>query len=169
MAKRLILFRHGKSDWGSASESDHSRPLAKRGVKAAKLMGKLLSAAGVVPQLVISSSALRAKSTVELAIADGGWDCTLLIKDWLYDTHPSAIVDRIKELPEDTESVLFVGHEPTWSQLASLLMDGGNVRCPTAAVIGIDFEEAESWSDVKEGKGELVWLLPPRCFSNGGF
>ncbi len=65
--KTLIFFRHGKSDWDAEYHGDHNRPVAKRGRKAAKLMGRFLASTGQVPDSVVTSSALRARSTFELA------------------------------------------------------------------------------------------------------
>lgn len=163
MSKRLILFRHGKSDWDAGYDGDHSRPLAPRGVKAAKRMGRLLADAGQVPPLVIASTAVRARSTIELAITEGGWPCTLQLADWLYDTHAQDMLAQVKKLPDKADAVLLVGHEPTWSQLTGLLIGGANIRFPTAAMVGIDFE-IDAWNEVEPGLGELVWLFPPRMF-----
>ena len=71
MKKSVILFRHGKSDWNATFESDHDRPVSKRGSKAAKKMGKYLSNIDQVPSLIISSTALRARNTAEIAIKAG--------------------------------------------------------------------------------------------------
>ena len=73
MAKKLILFRHAKSDWDSGAASDHARPLARRGVEAARVMGKFLMSAGEVPDQVLCSTAVRAMATVQLAAKAGGW------------------------------------------------------------------------------------------------
>ncbi|NJL86451.1 MAG: hypothetical protein HC886_11465 [Leptolyngbyaceae cyanobacterium SM1_1_3] len=86
MQTQLILFRHGKSDWDGDFDSDHQRPVAKRGLKAAKAVGKFLAAADQIPDQIITSSALRAKTTAELAIAAGDWQRTLQVTDALYDT-----------------------------------------------------------------------------------
>ena len=66
--KSVILFRHGKSDWNASYGSDHERPLSKRGVHAAMRMGRFLAEKNQIPDLVISSTALRAQSTAKLAI-----------------------------------------------------------------------------------------------------
>ena len=63
--RRLILFRHGKSDWDAPFGSDHERPLSKRGVKAAKTMGLVLARSDLVPDHAITSSAVRARTTLE--------------------------------------------------------------------------------------------------------
>lgn len=164
MAKQLILLRHGKSDWNADFESDHERPLAKRGVKAAKAMGRLLSAAGQIPDAIIASSAVRAYSTVELALKAGQWNCPLQVTDSLYEAEPAQVLREIKQAPDAIGALLLVGHEPTWSQLTSLLIGGGRIGFPTAAMARIDFE-LDTWKQVEYGQGRLIWLLQPRFFT----
>ena len=76
--KSILLFRHGKSNWKAQYDNDHERPLSKRGVKAAKLMGKYAFQIKQVPDKIISSTALRAKSTAELAVKFGNWNSDLV-------------------------------------------------------------------------------------------
>ena len=71
--RSVVLFRHGKSDWDADYNVDHERPLAKRGIKAAKRMGKYLAELDEIPDIVITSTAVRAKTTVELAMKAGAW------------------------------------------------------------------------------------------------
>ena len=164
MAKQLILFRHGKSDWNGDFERDHERPLAKRGVKAAKAMGRLLSTSGQIPEAIITSSAVRAYSTVDLALKEGRWNCPVQVTDNLYAADPAQVLEEIKQAPDTVNTLLLAGHEPTWSQLTSLLIGGGGISFPTAAMAGIDFE-IDDWKQVGYGEGRLVWLLQPRFFT----
>ena len=78
MAKSIILYRHGKSDWGAAYGSDHDRPLAQKGIKSAKTMGKLLAKSNQIPELAITSTALRARQTLEFSMIEGKWDCDVI-------------------------------------------------------------------------------------------
>ena len=163
MAKQLILFRHGKSDWKADFEHDHQRPLAQRGIKAAKIMGQLLAAAGQEPDAVLTSSALRAQSTVELAAQAGGWLCPIRVTDNLYETTPAQVLHDINQESQTTQTLLLAGHEPTWSTLMTLLIGGGQLRFPTAAMARIDFE-VKAWQQVTYGQGRLIWLLQPKLF-----
>ena len=70
----IIIFRHGKSDWNAVYGKDHDRPLSKRGINASKKMGLFLKKKNQIPDIVISSSAERAKTTAELAIKAGTWN-----------------------------------------------------------------------------------------------
>ncbi len=162
MVKQLILFRHGKSDWNADYEQDCDRPLAKRGIKAAKTMGKLLS--GAPPNLVITSSAIRAKQTVELALEAGQWNCPVQVTDRFYAASAIQVLAEVQQVSNVVDILLLAGHEPTWSALTSQLIGGGQIRFPTAAMARIDFE-IDDWRQVNEGQGALSWLLQPKLFS----
>ena len=174
MTKHLLLFRHAKSDWDTAAEhdhadhADHARSLTKRGVLAARAMGQILAASGQVPDRVVTSSAVRAKTTAEMARTAGKWKCPIEITAALYNTDAASVLEVIRSLPKSATTALFVGHEPTWSELASFLIGGGNLRFPTAALARIDLE-VPGWHAVTFGRGELVWLLQPKFFTKGKF
>jgi phosphohistidine phosphatase len=161
MAKQLILFRHGKSSWELAYDHDRDRPLAKRGIKAAKYMGKLLSRAGQSPDLAITSSALRASSTLELAAAAGKWNCPIQVTDVLYEAEPNEILKQIRAISSNVQILLLTGHEPTWSCVSSLLTGGSKIKVTTAAMVCLEFE-LEHWRHVEFGSGTLTGLLHPR-------
>lgn len=164
MTKRLLLFRHGKSDWNADFSQDHDRPVAERGIKAAKAMGKLLAAADAVPDSVVSSSAVRAETTLKLAAAAGGWQCPIRVTADLYEATIPQVMQVIHAESDDHQSLMLVGHEPTWSTLTSHLIGGGVVRVPTAAVVGLEFD-VTAWQQVIAGRGMLLWLLPPKLFT----
>lgn len=168
MSKRLLLFRHAKSDWHTGITDDHERPLTKRGSEAARIMGRVLAAADQVPDLIVTSSAVRARTTVELAHTAGCWTCPIETSDALYDTDAASLLEVIRGLPDSTDRVLLAGHEPTWSELASRLIGGGDLRFPTAALARLDLDVAR-WRDTALGCGALVWLLQPKFFVEGDF
>lgn len=168
MSKRLLLFRHAKSDWHAGIPDDHERPLTKRGSEAARIMGRVLAAADQLPDLVVTSSAVRARTTVELAHEAGGWRCPVETSDALYDTDAASVLEEIRKLPDAAAGVLLAGHEPTWSELASRLIGGGDLRFPTAALARLDLDVAR-WRDATFGCGALVWLLQPKFFVEGNF
>ncbi|BAO43633.1 SixA phosphatase family protein [Thiolapillus brandeum] len=160
--RRLILFRHGKSDWDADFRSDHERPLNGRGARSARLMGKLMARTGELPTLVVASTAVRATTTAELAIKAGNWDVEFHQDHALYAASPSSMLEYIRQLPDQHGSIMLVGHEPVWSGLVSAFT-GANARVPTAAMVGMRFSAAR-WVDVRFDGGELLWLLKPRLF-----
>jgi len=166
--KSILLFRHGKSDWKADYPGDHDRPLAKRGKSAARLMGRFLASCGQVPDIALTSTALRARRTLELASESGGWTCPVEAKSYLYEASPQEILGQIQQQSDTWNSVLLTGHEPTCSELASALIGGGYFRFPTAALMGIDFA-ADRWEAVDFGRGVLKWLLIPKLLASAEF
>ena len=159
--RSLILFRHGKSDWDAPYSSDHERPLAQRGRDAARTMGRLLSHARQVPDLAVSSSALRARDTLQLAARAGRWQCAMRIESALYERTAPDVLQWVRGLEEDPDCLLLTGHEPTWSDLAGRLVGGATLKVPTGAMLRIALDN-EGWGQIDRGIGELRWLLPPR-------
>jgi phosphohistidine phosphatase len=162
----LLLLRHGKSDWDAAFGHDRDRPLSSRGVAAAGTMGRVLTAMRKQPELVLTSPARRARSTAELAAEAGEWTASITDVEELYGAGPGAVFSTIAATEPDVGRLMIVGHEPTWSHAASLLIGGGSVRVVTGAVTAI---EVPSWSRVEPGAGLLRWMLTPRLFTDGDF
>ncbi len=158
----LMMFRHAKSDWSSGGENDLIRPLSGRGRRSARAMGRFVSDAGQVPDLVLSSPAERALQTVRIAMDAGGWSTTVVIRDALYGG-VSELLDAIRDQPATAEVLLVVGHEPTWSQTVEILIGGGNINMPTGALARIELD-CPSWADIAPGCGALAWLVHPRLF-----
>ena len=158
----LMIMRHGKSDWDAAAQSDHARPLANRGILSAERMGEVVRDLGVIPGLVISSTAVRARATAELARITGGWASRLILEDDLYGTSPRGALEVVARHAGDWERVMIVGHEPTWSMLVKQLT-GGTCAMRTAAVADIEIQSG-GWDTVSTATGTLVSLLQPRGF-----
>ncbi len=167
VVKRLILLRHGKSDWDADAGSDHARPLARRGVRSAQAIGQVLARAGVVPDLVLTSPAVRAKTTAEIAAETGRWQCPIQVLPVLYGASSVDVVRIVREQPEELGSVMLVGHEPTWSATASLLTGGAAIQVKTATAVALDF--ASGWRGIAPGGGEVAWVLQPRLFLTDGW
>ena len=159
--KSLYLFRHGKSDWGADYTTDHDRPLAKRGRKAAKAMGKWLRKTEQEPDYVLCSTAVRTRQTLKRAAKTWATSPEVAHTDVLYDAEPEEVVHLLRQLPIQAEDVMVIGHEPTGSAVLSLLIGEAAVRFPTAAIARVDFPIL-SWHQLDPGLGELIWFLPPR-------
>ncbi len=159
--KTIFLFRHGKSDWDASYGTDHERPLAKRGIGAARKMGKWLQSTGQVPDHLFSSSAVRARTTLALAKEAGDWEGAIHIASELYEATVYAYIDVARQTPEEAESVILTGHEPTCSMTSSVPTGGSNLRFPTAAMARIDVN-INSWKELGNRTGQLVWFVPPK-------
>lgn len=157
--KQLFVMRHGKSDW-SAGKTDHDRPLNPRGVSSAKAMGIALARMGEEPDLVISSTATRAATTAQLAAEAGNWESDVAYNRSLYGTSAQGALEVLLEADPAAQSVMLVGHEPTWGNLVAHLT-GGAVAMKTATVAKIDLY-VRDWTEALHARGELIFLLQPR-------
>jgi len=163
--KQLLIFRHAKSDWNAAYAFDHERPLARRGTAAAQRMGRFLTRWGQVPDQVISSSAVRAWQTVELAAQAGGWPCPLEATRDLYDTSSDQLLEIIRGCSDTNSRLLVAGHQPTCSTLAGRLIGRAQIRFPTAAMARIDLPR-DRWGSVRWGEGSLIWFVTPKLLKS---
>lgn len=163
--KRLLVMRHAKSDWHSGAASDHERPLNDRGLAAARTMGIVLARMGEVPDLAITSSAVRATTTIEEAAAAGGWRTQITIDRSLYGTSPDGAVAVVTRTPDEIERLMLVGHQPAWGGLVYQLT-GAATQMKTATVAIIDLMVGATWQSHDVLTGELVALLQPRHFAD---
>lgn len=160
MAKTLLLMRHAKSSWKDKKLSDFDRPLKRRGVKAAKLMGKVLTGAELVPQLVLSSPAERAKQTAEIVSKEMGFKGKLALVESFYMAEPRDYLNALASLPDEIERVLLVGHNPGLEDLANGL-DGRAGEMPPGAVAYFSLS-IKHWSDLNRlPDAELISFWDP--------
>ncbi len=160
-------MRHAKSDWNGDFANDHARPLAPRGERSAGANGRFLAAARQQPQAVITSSAVRARSTVELAAIAGGWRCPVEVTDRFYEASPEVLIEAVRTTADSVERLLLAGHEPVWSATAGRLIGGGHVRMVTGAMVCIDLEVGR-WADADFGVGTLRWAVTPKLLQRFG-
>ncbi len=161
MTRSLYVLRHGKSDWEAPHGDDHERPLKKRGRLAAKQIGVFLTHIGEEPEVVLSSSAVRARVTAEVAAEAGDWSAPLEVTRALYEATADSVLERLHGVRDEYARALLVGHEPTSSSLIAVLTKSAAPAFPTAALARIDLA-VESWKEVEPGRGILVWLVNPR-------
>ncbi len=156
----LLVMRHAKSDWG-VKAPDHQRPLNQRGVDSARRMGKLITKLDLVPDLVITSTAVRAATTAKLAAEAGKWDCAIRETDDFYEASVDVVLNELRHLPNKVENCLIIGHDTTWSRTVEVLT-GARAAMRTATVAVIDI--GGPWAKIGNRSGELVALLQPRHF-----
>ena len=148
-----LLMRHAKSDH-PGGVPDIDRPLASRGFRDAAAVGRTITDFGAAPDTILSSPAVRARTTAELARDAGGWSAPVQIVDALYGGGVGAVLEA---LAGGRGRVLAVGHEPTWSMAVATLIGGGSVQMVTAAVACIECDATP-----QAGRGSLRWMLHPR-------
>jgi phosphohistidine phosphatase len=144
--KTLLVLRHAKSSWDQPGLDDHDRPLNARGEADAPRMGELVRDEGLMPELIVSSDAVRARLTAEAMAAAAGYPGTIQLDPRLYHASPAAIVDVLASDIDDEASVMIVGHNPGLEELVTKLT-GEPTEMPTAALARIALP-IDRWSDL---------------------
>src|SRR5919198_2099009 len=119
--KILLILRHAKSSWKEPDLQDHDRPLNKRGKRDAPRIGKLLMELDLVPDLIISSTAKRAKDTAKAVGEASKYNGRIELNPSLYGTDFDSYLRALRLVPDDFNKVLIVGHNPALEELVSLL------------------------------------------------
>jgi phosphohistidine phosphatase len=158
--KTLLLLRHAKAEDGGATVPDFERSLNDRGRKEARLIGTFIRKHELKLNLVLSSSAKRARETTELVLAPGVVDVDVRYDQRIYEASPARLREAISEVENACRTVLVVGHNPGMEELLRLLTDRVE-QMATATLAKIDVN-TNSWVGVLEGKGTLDWIVKPK-------
>jgi phosphohistidine phosphatase len=164
--KTLYLLRHAKSSWDDAALADHDRPLAPRGRRATKLLAGYLRGEGIVPELVLCSSARRARETLEGIASALGDQVEVQIAPELYGGTEDDLIERVRVIADGVRSAMLIGHNPAVQALALDLAASGRKldriadKYPTGALATLAFEG--SWPELPRGSAELVAFVRPK-------
>ncbi|KLL11090.1 MULTISPECIES: histidine phosphatase family protein [Protofrankia] len=166
--RRLLLLRHGKSDWADGSMPDADRPLSPRGRASCRLIAEHLAADQLAPDLVLCSSARRTRETVEQIAGALPAAVPVLTEDRLYLADVSDLLDRLRELDDGVPTVLLVGHNPGIHALATgLLPVGERSRLPTfpTAALAVEDLAVGRWAELGPSTTRLVSFVTPRSLA----
>jgi phosphohistidine phosphatase len=165
LTRRLVLVRHAQA---ADAPVDRDRPLSEHGARRATAIGSWLERAGVVPDRVLVSPALRTAQTWEQAAASLGADLAPTADQRIYDNTVDAVLSAITEAAEDVSTLVVVGHNPSVGELAFALDDGDGDRAaredlhagfPTGAVAV--FELGSSFAELTPGQATLTGFEVP--------
>ena len=159
--KTLILMRHAKSSWKDPDLSDHDRPLKKRGRKDAKRIARELLKHDLIPELILSSTAARAKETVEAVLESLEDDIPVEYSEALYMAEPQDFLDILATLPSDLNVIMLVGHNPGME--AYLQIINGNIESmPTASLAKLKLK-LDDWQGISiDTPGKLAGFWTPK-------
>ena len=159
--KTLLLLRHGKSSWTDTTLTDHDRPLKKRGRNAAQRVGCLLSELNLVPDHILTSSAVRAVATAQLVSESAMFGGEIETEPDLYHADPAALAAIASRVLNRFDRVLIVGHNPGLEDWLARLV-GSVAVFPTAALAQIELP-IDSWLDLlPDTRGTLQGLWRPK-------
>ncbi len=165
--RRLLLLRHGKADRHSAG-GDRERPLTQRGETDARHVGVFLRDSGLTPDIAVASNARRAKQTLERALEAFPNHVTHVIENTIYLASAEHLLEILRQTPARAHTLLAVGHNPGFAELAALLAKDGDAEkleqmrlgFPTAALAILDFDTAD-WTEIRVGAARLHNFVTP--------
>lgn len=165
--RTLYLLRHAKSSWDHPALSDRERPLTPRGRRAAKRVADHLVRLGIEPELVLCSTAVRTRATLELVRPALGGNSAVTLEDGLYTASSGELLDRIRRVPDAVASVMLIAHNPGLQQLALALASSGEElprledKFPTAGLATLSVPET-TWSRLDRGDALLAAYVVPK-------
>jgi phosphohistidine phosphatase len=166
--RRLVVLRHAKSAWPMGVD-DHDRPLGPRGLRDAPAAGPALAETDCLPDLVLCSTAERARHTWELAAAEWSAPPPVHHEPRLYGADVPELLALVREVPPTVGTLLLVGHNPGLEELVLELagddlddaLDDVRTKFPTSAVAVLAWR-GDSWRDLAPGTALLTSLIVPR-------
>jgi phosphohistidine phosphatase len=159
--KTLLLLRHAKSDQDDKQIKERQRPLTKKGERRAREMGEWLRERELLPELILSSSAVRTCRTAQLVAETSGYRGETRILDALFMAEADEILALLNILPDGLERVLLVGHNPGLESLIPMLTD--QVAPLTLAGLAYVALPIEQWGELtRKTHGDLIELWRPK-------
>jgi len=152
--KKLYLIRHAKSSWDELEVDDFDRDLNKRGYKNAPMMAKRLKKGCVEPDIILSSSAKRAKKTAKMIAEGVGYSEKIVFDDKLYVAMPKVLLKKIKNIKDKHKTAFLIGHNPELNMLAEELV-GFDDNIVTCGVLEIQFS-TKSWDKISADNAKLI-------------
>ena len=144
--KMLLVLRHAKSSWDDPTLDDHERPLNDRGRRDGPRMGELVREYGLMPDIVISSDAVRAQLTAEAVAEAARYAGEILLDPRLYIASPADILSLLQTARENARTIMIVGHNPGLEELVEQLT-GERQDLPTATLAQIVLP-IDHWRDL---------------------
>lgn len=158
--KTLLLMRHAKSSWKDTELADHERPLKKRGHKDVVNIAKVLKKKDLIPDYILTSSAVRSVETANDLAEKVGYQGDISVQDVLYMAEPRTYIEKIQSVPNEANRLLVVGHNPGLESLVQILGDKIDAM-PTGGVAVIVLP-IKTWEELTlETEGELSRLWRP--------
>jgi phosphohistidine phosphatase len=156
--KKLLLIRHAKATHESGY-ADFERPLTEKGIAGASAMAQHLLEKEIIPQLFVTSPALRTHTTANIFTDTLKLAPATIIKA-IYEAGEITLMRVITELPADQDFVALVGHNPAIAQILYTL-SGELKEVPPGTVALIEFDLAD-WQEIYEDAGKLVYYDNPK-------
>jgi phosphohistidine phosphatase len=162
--KTLYLLRHAKSSWDNPDIDDFKRPLNKRGHYDAPLLGNLLEKLNILPDLIVSSPAVRASITARIVADAIKYPIEKINYDeQIYEASKSGLLDVLYSIDDSIKSLMLVGHNPSFTYFSHYLAKHDIQNIPTCGFFGAELK-ISSWTKVKKHCGKLKYYEYPKKY-----
>ena len=159
--KNLYLIRHAKASWEHPELPDFDRPLIEMGEQQAHMMASQLKEQKLMPDGIVSSTAVRALETAKIMSKDLDFPAEKIVtNEILYSGSVEEIIELIKDSDPAWNTVCLFAHNPNLTWLAHYLCDAARMNIPTCGVVGINFE-MKSWKKLVTTEGSLLTFIYP--------
>jgi len=163
--KTLYLLRHGKSSWKDEAALDVERPLNGRGRRASQTVGAFLKREGITPDLVLSSSAIRARQTTEIVMEAAKLKTDVRFDERIYEASAQRLLEVVRRIEKSKKTVLLVGHNPGLEDFLKVLT--GTVELMPTATLAKVVLNVSTWADVSDKDATLEWIIKPKELQKG--
>lgn len=163
--KTLYLIRHAKSSWKDPELKDFDRPLNKRGLKNAPYMGNILKEDNIIPDLIISSPALRALNTAQIIAEVIGYNESRIVTNKrLYEADIDDFINVITPISDEVKTLFIVSHNPGITLFNNWVGDKRIDNIPTCGIVRLELS-IKYWKDINFDCGKLIAFDYPKKFS----
>ncbi len=167
-AKTIIILRHGQAKNAGISEHDHNRALTAKGREEAMEVGETMADNGFIPDYVLCSTATRTRETLAELQNSFPEPLSVTYSQKIYNASEIDLINQVATIPENTNKLLLIGHNPGLYQLALALAKGGDkqmhnelqMQFPTCALVVINFEG--EWQNIAHAHSKLTLFATPQ-------
>ena len=157
--KHLLIARHAKSSWDDFTIDDHERPILEKGRRKSIRVAAELKSRGIIPDMIISSTAVRAKETAlllarELEIPED----KVVFNKHLYHAYDDEVLAELFALDDSVNTVMIVGHNPTLTDVVNHFSNKPIDNLPTSAVASVTFK-TDSWEETGNCKFKFNFIV----------
>ncbi|HML84636.1 MAG TPA: histidine phosphatase family protein [Bacteroidales bacterium] len=146
--KTLYILRHAKSSWNYPGLPDDQRPLLEKGIKRTGKVATYMSSHNMMPDIIISSTAVRAAETAKLIAVGIQFPVNeIQYSHSLYLCDPEKIFDQLYPLDDIFKSAMIVGHNPTLTNFVNQYLPKPLEWLPTSGLAIIDFK-TDKWTEL---------------------
>jgi phosphohistidine phosphatase len=163
--KILYLIRHAKSDWDKQGIGDSERPLNNRGKQDSPLMAKIIKQKNIFPDLIISSTAVRAMETATIFAGILNYPADKIeTNEMVYEAGIKELMEVVRSIDDSKSEVMLFGHNPGISTFGNILGSEHISDMPTCSIVGLKLN-IESWKETERYCGKTFLFEYPKKYT----